>query len=77
MDEKRLNGKILYGFGDSLIAGHAVGIGMLHPTAEKYDMDYHCFAVNGATVIPDIAGELPEAVLVDDVAAQIEAADEK
>ena len=77
MENKTLRGKVLYGFGDSLVAGHAIGVGMLHRVAEKYGMDYHCFAINGATIIPNIAREFPDAFLVDDVAAQIAAADKK
>ena len=77
MENKTLREKVLYGFGDSLVAGHAIGVGMLHRVAEKYGMDYHCFAINGATIIPNIAREFPDAFLVDDVAAQIAAADKK
>ncbi len=56
--------QLLYGFGDSLVDGHCIGVGMLDALALKYEMTYRKYAQNGATVIP---GDL-------DVAAQIEAA---
>lgn len=64
--------KILYGFGDSLVEGHCIGIGMLDALAEKYGMSYHKYARNGATVIPGSA--LGSEEQVPDVAAQIERA---
>ena len=69
-----LKGKTLYGFGDSLVYGHYMGIGMLDYVAEKNQMVYTKYAVNGGTIIPAIASHLPDAILVPDVAAQIESA---
>ncbi len=51
-DDNRLKGKLLYGFGDSLVDGHWNGKGMLHYVAEKNQMIYKNFSVNGAAVIP-------------------------
>ena len=51
-EENRLKGKILFGFGDSLVDGHWNGRGMLHYMAEKNQMVYHNYAINGATVRP-------------------------
>lgn len=48
----RLQHKVLYGFGDSLIFGHELHIGMLHDFAQRHQLDFHNFAANGATVIP-------------------------
>ena len=70
--------KVLYGFGDSLVDGHCIHVGMLDALAEKYGLAYHKYAVNGATIIPndEIAGGLDaqERKRVPDVAAQIQAA---
>lgn len=41
----------LYGFGDSLVRGHTLGIGMLDAFAETRDLRLTKFAQNGATVI--------------------------
>lgn len=60
--------KILYGFGDSLVDGHCLGIGMLDALAEKYGLDYHKFARNGAAVLPSARAD------VLDIATQIESA---
>ena len=51
-NENGLKGKLLFGFGDSLVDGHWNGIGMLHYMAEKNGMIYHNYAINGATVLP-------------------------
>jgi len=40
-------GKMIYGFGDSLVDGHCLHIGMLDALAEKYGMEYRKYAVNG------------------------------
>lgn len=76
-----LCGKTLYGFGDSLVYGHYMEIGMLDYVAEKHGMIYRKFAVNGASVIPGIAGEVienenggPELLDVPDIGRQIEMA---
>ena len=68
-------GKMMYGFGDSLVDGHCLHIGMLDALAEKYGMVYRKYAVNGAKVIPerDASGKPCEGG-TPDVAAQIEAA---
>ena len=68
--------KVLYGFGDSLVEGHCIGVGMLDALAKKYDLAYHKYAKNGAAIIPrdmteDAAGDDGR---VPDVAAQIELA---
>lgn len=49
--KSELEGKTIYGFGDSLIKGHVNGIGMLDYVAEKNGMILQKYAVNGATVI--------------------------
>ena len=59
---------VLYGFGDSLVGGHCLGIGMLDALAEKYGLDYRRFAQNGAAVIPANSVDVP------DIAAQVEMA---
>lgn len=73
--------KVLYGFGDSLVDGHCIHVGMLDALAEKYGLAYHKYAVNGATVIPndEIAGGLDaqDRKRVPDVAAQVQAAPEE
>lgn len=44
--------RTLYGFGDSLIAGHELKIGLLDDFAQREHLTLHNFAVNGATIIP-------------------------
>lgn len=68
-------GKTIYGFGDSLVDGHCIHIGMLDALAQKYGMEYRKYAINGAKVIPEqeIPGKTCES-RVPDVAAQIMAA---
>lgn len=66
-----LNGKTLYGFGDSLVKGHHLGVGMLDFLAKKNGIIYTNYAENGATVIPGIARKLKNAAWPD-IAAQIE-----
>lgn len=44
--------KVLYGFGDSLVEGHCIGIGMLDALARKHGLHYEKYARNGASVIP-------------------------
>lgn len=70
--------KMIYGFGDSLVDGHCLHIGMLDALAEKYSMKYRKYAVNGAKVIPerDNAGKSCNGQ-APDVAAQIEVASEE
>ena len=75
--ESVLSGKTLYGFGDSLVCGHYLGIGMLDYVAEENGMIYTKYAINGGTVIPGIASQLDNAILVPDLAAQIEAASDQ
>lgn len=72
--KKDMSEKILYGFGDSLVDGHCIGIGMLDALAQKYGMRYHKYARNGATVIPGTALSDENAESVPDVALQIERA---
>lgn len=63
--------RTLYGFGDSLVRGHWLGIGMLDALAAKYGMEYTNYAKNGACMIakPSSSEESGKGVL--DVAAQI------
>lgn len=67
-----LKGKTIYGFGDSIIAGYHMNIGMLHHVVEKNEMKFTNYAINGATIIPDIAKKIPDRILVWDIAKQIE-----
>lgn len=70
-----LKGKILSGFGDSLVDGHYNGIGMLHHVAAANEMIYHNYAINGASVIPCKPYVLPDmSKTVYDIAAQIKQA---
>ena len=46
-----LNGKRVYGFGDSIVYGHAAGISFLDYLKQDYDMSVTKYAVNGASVI--------------------------
>lgn len=69
----KLEGKTLYGFGDSLVRGHWLDVGMLDDVAEKHGMRYTKYAQNGATVIPGIAWKLKKEDWPD-IAAQIEGA---
>ncbi|MGI6071142.1 MAG: SGNH/GDSL hydrolase family protein [Blautia sp.] len=55
-----LEGKSLYGFGDSLVRGHWLNVGMLDLVAEKHGMVFTNYAQNGATVIPGIARKLKQ-----------------
>jgi hypothetical protein len=65
----------IYGFGDSLVAGHYNGIGMLDYLTEKNHMKYYKYAINGATVIPREPYALPDMEgLVYDIGAQIDRA---
>lgn len=74
--EEQLKGKLIYGFGDSLVYGHLLEIGMLDYIAEKYGMKYKKYAVNGASVIPGIAEKMNQDITVDDIAEQIRKASE-
>ncbi len=48
--QNALTGKKIYSFGDSLVAGHYSGNGMLDGIAKVYGMDYTKYAKNGATI---------------------------
>ena len=72
----KLYKKHVYGFGDSIVYGHAAGISFLDDLAENYSMRIAKYAVNGATVIgysgntilPQIeaaSDEIPDYVLFD------------
>ncbi|MBO5371543.1 MAG: SGNH/GDSL hydrolase family protein [Lachnospiraceae bacterium] len=70
-----LHNKTLYGFGDSLIAGHFNGIGMLDYIADKYHMHFEKYACNGASVIPHEPFSFPDMDgIVYDIGKQIELA---
>lgn len=70
-----LKNKLIYGFGDSLVAGHYNGIGMLDFVTKKNHMRYQKYAINGATVIPRAPYTLADMDLtVYDIAAQIDRA---
>lgn len=73
MNEK-LNGKTIYGFGDSLVCGHCMKIGMLDYVAKSNGMVFTKYAIDGATVIPEIAKKIPGVIFVPDIAAQIASA---
>ena len=49
--QEPLYGKSIYGFGDSLVYGHSLGIGMLDFVTQQNKMQYTKYAINGATVI--------------------------
>jgi len=66
-----LKEKTIYGFGDSIVAGHYLKIGMLSHVVEKNEMKLTNYAVNGATVIPNIAKQIPDLIWVWDIAKQI------
>lgn len=66
-----LTGKSIYGFGDSLIAGHLLKVGILDYVTSVNKMRYTNYAVNGATVIPGTADRLPGIADVGDIALQI------
>lgn len=72
-----LEGKTMYGFGDSLVYGHYMEIGMLDHLVQKNRMNYYKFAVNGASVIPGIAEKMGMDIRVPDIAEQIRTAPEK
>lgn len=63
--------RILYGFGDSLVEGHCIGIGMLDSLAEKYGLVYRKYARNGARVLPDNDFNRKDSCQVPDIASQI------
>lgn len=70
-----LAGKTICGFGDSLIAGHYNGIGMLHHIANKNHMIFHNYAINGASVLPREPYKLPDMEkIVLDIGTQIDSA---
>lgn len=71
----RLEGKTLYSFGDSLIAGHYNGTGMLDHVTLKHHITYHKYAINGASVIPCEPKKLDNVNgLVYDIGTQIQMA---
>ena len=72
-----LKAKTIYGFGDSIVAGHYLKIGMLNHVVEKNEMEFTNYAVNGATIIPDIAKQIPDLIWVWDIAKQIAHASER
>lgn len=72
----QLENKSLYSFGDSLIAGHSIGIGMLDYIAQKNNLNYTKYAQNGATIIPCAPQKIPGVEgLVYDIGEQIIRAD--
>ncbi|KRM79202.1 lysophospholipase [Lapidilactobacillus dextrinicus DSM 20335] len=72
----QLQHKVLYGFGDSLIAGHELHIGLLDDFAQRHQLEFHNFAANGATIIPTQPADHTWASenQVPDLATQIKAA---
>lgn len=67
--------KTMYGFGDSLIAGHFNGIGMLDYVAQSNHMLLQKFAANGASVIPHEPFTFPDMEgIVYDIGRQIDLA---
>lgn len=74
-DAANLTGKIIYSFGDSLIAGHWNGIGMLDYFAKTNNMKLFKFACNGASVMPREPFSFPDMPgIVYDIATQIDLA---
>lgn len=73
MEDKNIQKKkkVLYGFGDSLVEGHCINIGMLDRLAEKNGMKYQKYARNGASVIPKIRDFIEGTSKVPDIATQI------
>lgn len=67
--------KTIYGFGDSLIAGHFNGIGMLDYVAQSCHMHLQKFAANGASVIPHEPFTFPDMEgIVYDIGRQVDLA---
>jgi len=74
-DSTIFNHKTIYGFGDSLIAGHFNGIGMLDYFAASNHMQLYKFACNGASVMPRDPFSFPDMDgIVYDIATQIDLA---
>ena len=71
---KKMKEKVLYVFGDSLVAGHCTGVGMLDALAAKHGMTYVKYAENGATVLPCDEFSKKSSSYVPDIAVQIEQA---
>lgn len=69
-----LKDKTIYGFGDSLIAGHLIQVGMLHHIVERNHMKFSNFAQNGATVIPGDFQKMSGLIDTYHIARQIELA---
>ncbi|MFD1432068.1 SGNH/GDSL hydrolase family protein [Lacticaseibacillus yichunensis] len=71
-----LTGKILYSFGDSLIAGHELNYGLLDDLAARHQLAWQNFAQNGATVVPTKPTDhtWPSDNQVPDIAAQVQGA---
>jgi len=77
-DTSKLKNTSIYGFGDSLVAGHYNGIGMLDYVAQQNQMNYQKYAINGATVIPREPYKLSVLdIMVYDIGAQIDRASEE
>ena len=53
-----LSWKIVYSFGDSLLAGHYSGDGFLDGLVAEYNMEYGKYAINGAKVIQNIINQI-------------------
>ena len=53
-----LNNKTVYSFGDSLLAGHYSGKGMIDGLVTSQGMSYTKYAVNGSTVIGSTSGSI-------------------
>ncbi len=74
-ENKILHDKLIYGFGDSLIAGHCAGIGMLDYVAQSNHMILEKYAVNGASVLPKEPFSYPDMEgIVYDIGKQIDLA---
>jgi hypothetical protein len=67
-----LRGKTIYGFGDSLIAGHLIKVGMLHHIVKKNEMIFLNYAQNGATVIAGDFNKMSGLIDTPNVAQQIQ-----
>ncbi|MBO5303842.1 MAG: SGNH/GDSL hydrolase family protein [Lachnospiraceae bacterium] len=77
LQENILTNKTIYGFGDSLIAGHFNGIGMLDYVAKSNHMHLQKYAANGASVIPHEPFSFPDMEgIVYDIGRQIDLAPE-
>ena len=66
-----LDNKSIYSFGDSLMYGHHNQIGMLDELAKNHGMKYVKYAVNGASVIPQLELKIGNPILGPDIIEQI------